>query len=113
MFAYAFLLYLISWLIFGWSGVLLLRTVGIEPLSAPLIVVSISVAAWLIGFCSLLTPGGLGIREAVFAGFLAQQMPTAKALACALLFRATWSFAEWGCVFLGGWLGLKERKCQE
>jgi len=101
-FALSFLIYAVSWTLYGWAGWLLVQAMG-EAFPGPaLIVMAVSVAAWTIGFCSFITPGGLGVREAVFAGFLGQHMPMAQALACAAAFRITWTLVEWGGVAIGG-----------
>lgn len=101
-FAFSFLIYAISWTLYGWAGWLLVQAMGGALPGLALMVMAVSVAAWTIGFCSFITPGGLGVREAVFAGFLGQYMPVAQALACAAAFRITWTLVEWGGVAIGG-----------
>ena len=50
--------------------------------------------AWLLGFVSLLTPGGLGVREALLARLLATYMPAPQATLIALLARLWMLAAE-------------------
>lgn len=50
--------------------------------------------AWIVGFLSFLTPGGLGIREGLLGLFLANYMPTSQAVLVALLCRLWMLLAE-------------------
>ena len=43
--------------------------------------------AWIVGFLSYLTPGGLGVREGLLGLLLANYMPTSQATLIALLYR--------------------------
>ena len=55
--------------------------------------------AWLIGFLSIVTPGGLGVREGVLTLLLSSYMPTTQATLCVLLYRVWTISAEiiWAC----------------
>ncbi|MCG9132147.1 flippase-like domain-containing protein [Candidatus Poribacteria bacterium] len=50
--------------------------------------------AWIIGFLSFLTPGGLGIREGLLGLLLANYMPAPQAVLVALLCRVWMLSAE-------------------
>ena len=50
--------------------------------------------AWIIGFLSFLTPGGLGIREGLLGLLLANYMPASQAMLIALLCRVWMLSAE-------------------
>ena len=50
--------------------------------------------AWIIGFLSFLTPGGLGIREGLLGLLLANYMPTSQAVLVTLLCRVWMLSAE-------------------
>ncbi len=50
--------------------------------------------AWLVGFLSFLTPGGLGVREGLLGLLLANYMPTSQATLIALLCRVWMLSAE-------------------
>ena len=50
--------------------------------------------AWIIGFLSFLTPGGLGIREGLLGLLLANYMPAPQATLVALLCRVWMLSAE-------------------
>ena len=52
-----------------------------------LIIAASFVVSWVIGFLSLLTPSGLGVREVVQAGLLALVVPLPVAVALAILSR--------------------------
>ena len=49
-------------------------------------------AAWTVGFLSVITPGGLGIREGMLSLLLSAYLPSSTATLVALLSR-TWSLA--------------------
>lgn len=55
--------------------------------------------AWIIGFLSFLTPGGLGVREGLLALLLANYMPAPQATLVSLLCRVWMLSAE--CVLAG------------
>jgi hypothetical protein len=57
--------------------------------------------AWVAGFLVFLTPGGLGIREAVIALLLSPFLPLPVATLIALLARVWWLLAEISCVIIG------------
>jgi glycosyltransferase 2 family protein len=50
--------------------------------------------AWAAGFLSLLTPSGLGVREAVLTALLAQIVPLPAAVAASLLHRLALTLGE-------------------
>ena len=51
------------------------------------IILSLYPFAWSIGFLSLITPGGLGVREGVLSLFLTTCLPSVTATLVALLSR--------------------------
>ena len=63
--------------------------------------------AWIVGFLSFLTPGGLGIREGLLGLLLANYMPTSQATLIALLCRLWMLSAE---MILAGTAFLLHRK---
>lgn len=96
----AFSTYAAAWLVYGLAGYWGMKALGIHDVPVFHAVV-ISVAAWMIGFLSFITPGGMGVREAVYTGFLSAYISPAQAMACALLLRLIWTAVEWGGVALG------------
>ncbi len=100
------MLHAIAWLIYGISGHLLL-TALLPNANVPVwITISAFPAAWLIGFVSILTPGGLGVREAVLVFTLGRFITTEAALSLAIASRATWTFVEMLGVAVG-WIASK------
>ena len=64
------------------------------------------VLAWVVGFLSFLTPGGLGVREGLLGILLANYMPALQATSVALLCRVWMLSAEIvlaGIAFLYNW----------
>jgi hypothetical protein len=86
-------IYLIGWIFYGLSGVVLAKAVGIENTPVDLIW-SGFVIAWLIGFVSFITPGGLGVREVILCIILKDYVNTTQALAFAFIARILWTFVE-------------------
>ncbi|MEJ2209199.1 MAG: lysylphosphatidylglycerol synthase domain-containing protein [Anaerolineae bacterium] len=75
------------WVLQGLAFAVLVRSVypvGLADLPA---VAASFVASWVVGFLSLLTPSGLGVREAVQAGLLSLVVPWPVAVALAILSR--------------------------
>ena len=66
--------------------------------------------AWIIGFLSFLTPGGLGIREGLLGLLLANYMPPPQAPLVALLCRVWMLSAE---ILLAGIAFLLHRNCYD
>jgi len=97
------LAYVAFWLLYGLSTWFAVLSVAPEIATAelPAIIVS-TVLAWLGGFIVILVPGGLGIRESVFALTLTPMIGPAKGLLVPLLARLIGLSAE--AVFFGGCL---------
>ena len=72
----------------------------------PAVSVTAFVAAWVIGFLSFFTPGGLGVREAALVGLLSPHLSVSEASAVALMARVSWTCVEMLGAALGAWLGL-------
>jgi uncharacterized membrane protein YbhN (UPF0104 family) len=75
------------WVLQGFAFAILVRSIyPVDLLDLPGVAASFA-ASWAIGFMSLLTPSGLGVREAVQAGLLALIVPLPVAVALAILSR--------------------------
>jgi uncharacterized membrane protein YbhN (UPF0104 family) len=75
------------WVLQGLAFAILVRSIyPVDLFDLPGIAASF-VVSWVIGFLSLLTPSGLGVREAVQAGLLALFVPLPVAVALAILSR--------------------------
>ena len=89
-------LYVLMWMIYGLSCALLAMIfidVGWVEL---LPVAAIFVVAWLAGFLSIITPAGLGVREAVLIVLMQPMADTAAIVMLALLARISWTLVEMG-----------------
>lgn len=79
------------------SGLALLVVVGaLAPLGPGQAVVVLGAAglAWAIGYLSLLTPSGLGVREAALTALLAQVVPLPAAIVGSLVYRLALTIGE-------------------
>lgn len=86
--------YLLTWVCYGCGLYLLgLAVYPLAPALLPGVIASFAVA-WVIGFLSLITPSGIGVREGVLALLLATMMPQPIALLLALLARVWLTVAE-------------------
>lgn len=65
--------------------------------------------AWVVGFLSFLTPGGLGIREGLLGLLLANYMPATQATLVALLCRLWMLSAEMLLALIAFWIDRKMR----
>ncbi len=86
------LMYCSFWLVVGFGFFLLINSIYSIQFSKIFIVVSIYAIGWVIGFLSLITPGGIGVREGVLAGLLALYMPLPIAIIISFVSRI-WSIA--------------------
>ena len=66
-------------------------------------------AAWAIGLLSIITPGGLGVREGAMAVFLSYHAPRHHALVISLAARVWWTLAELLCLLAVGFAVLIRR----
>jgi hypothetical protein len=88
--------YVVIWAIYGSACAMLTMAMTdlswnyFFPISAAFVV------SWLIGFLSIITPGGLGIREGVLILLLHPVMDDTTLMLLAVVARLTWTFAELG-----------------
>lgn len=97
------------WTIYAGSGMLLARGLGVTDFSTALLSGCVLVAAWLLGFVSLLTPGGIGVREGVMALLLTPLLGPAKAAVMPLVARLSWTVAEFTGAALALWIRPRKR----
>jgi hypothetical protein len=96
------LLYMFVWMVFGAAHVALFRAMAPTIGSVPdMTAMSVSVISWFIGYVTIITPMGLGVREAVFSQRLAAvtSIPVATAGLLAVISRVWLVVSE--IVFLG------------
>lgn len=89
-----------AWMLYGCGLYALALAIYPLPLTdLPALSGSFAIA-WMIGFLSVITPSGLGVREGVLGYLLGLFMPTHVALLLAVLARIWLTTAELGCVAL-------------
>ncbi|UCC49049.1 MAG: flippase-like domain-containing protein [Gemmatimonadota bacterium] len=79
--------YALAWLGFGAGFYLFLSATAESPAASFWPVVGISAAGYVAGFLVLLVPGGIGVREGVYALLLSLYLPGSVAAAVAVLSR--------------------------
>lgn len=94
-------LYFSGWLAYGASGLFLLGALGLGSAVPPVDGAAAFVAAWMLGFLSLVTPGGIGVREGVLVLLLGSAVPAPEAIMVALVARLSWTLVEMAGVVLG------------
>jgi len=98
-------LYLLIWIVYGLSGVTLAYAFGFEGRVPMLLLFNVYIFSWFIGFISMITPGGIGIREGVLILMISPYIPVAELIVFALLARMTWIITELFGVIIGFILG--------
>ena len=96
--------YLLLWVYLGIAFFLFVKSISAIHVTQFPIIMSIYAFAWSFGFMSLVTPGGLGVREGILSVLLTSCLPPATATLVALLSRV-WAIGveiilagvAWGC----------------
>ena len=99
--ALCFLLYCANFAICGWILNLLARQVFGAPEDQLLVSTGAFALAWVISFVTLVSPGGIGVREAVLLAGLTPAYGAGTALGVAILYRLVTSVGD-GIAFLIG-----------
>ena len=86
--------YMGYWSLYAASAVFLMRGLGMPGGGDALLVGGVLVAAWLIGFVSLVTPGGIGIREGAMTVLLTPIVGPALAAVIPIVTRLSWTSGE-------------------
>jgi glycosyltransferase 2 family protein len=94
------------WTAYGLSFYFFVRGLGVVGEPTWLTAIVVYAGAYLIGYVSLLTPSGMGIREGAMAFLLGAYLPTTTAVAIALLARLLSIAGELVCVGIA-WLGTR------
>jgi len=92
--------YFIYWIICGLSFILLLKSIGDFSWSSLHIAVGVFAISWVIGFMSLITPSGIGVREVSMIYFLGKVMTTAVTAVATVLARIVFTGGELLSFFL-------------
>jgi glycosyltransferase 2 family protein len=95
--------YCFTWLVGGAAVFFLLRSVGGEqPVSDIPYLGGVAAVAAIVSFLSLITPSGLGVREASMYGLLRAVAPPGVALGATVLNRLTITMVEAALLVVGG-----------
>lgn len=90
----------LSWVVYSFSCWFLMMAVGVTDLSLAYPIAGAFTISWVIGFVSFVTPGGVGVREAILIALLALWgIPVGLATVAAILARLQWTGMEivgWG-----------------
>ena len=86
--------HVLLWICQGLAFFLFVKSLALVAWTDAGILAACFALAWIIGFLSFLTPGGLGIREGLLGLLLANYMPTPQATLVALLCRVWMLSAE-------------------
>ncbi len=103
--------YGVVWLVFGLATAMIYWSFPNVPVVTLLWLTGVNVAAWFIGYVTLITPMGLGVREVAFVKLTARVIPNAMASLIALVTRLWFVLSE--IVFLGFvliWSFMKNRQ---
>jgi hypothetical protein len=79
--------YLAAWIVFGLGFALFARAVADPTPGSTSTLMGICTAGYLAGWAAVFVPGGLGVREGVYALLLAEVLPGPVAAAVAILSR--------------------------
>ena len=79
--------YMFSWVVNGIGFYLLIKSFYATPLSLILPLTGAFAVSWIIGFLSLITPSGLGIREGILTFLLGFYFPLPIAIIISLVSR--------------------------
>jgi uncharacterized membrane protein YbhN (UPF0104 family) len=87
--------YIAGWIVYSFACWLLMVSLGVDdPSRIPPLAGAFAIS-WVVGFLSFVTPGGVGVREAVLIGMLGWQgVPLGAATAAAALCRLQWTSME-------------------
>ena len=86
--------YCILWVLYGLAFYFLVGAVQPTEISQMVALIGMYAIAWAIGFLSIVTPGGLGIREGALALLLTLYFPLPVAILISLLSRAWITLVE-------------------
>jgi hypothetical protein len=97
------LLYTLSWVIQGIGIYFLFKSFVAISFNNLLFISGVHAFSWVMGFISIVTPAGLGVKESIFSYFLSTLLPSGIATLCALVVRIWGTIGEVGyfVIFLG------------
>lgn len=94
-FLYTCGIYALNWIVLGTAFALLAPGLNLPVrLDEVIQIIGIHAVAWVIGFVVIITPGGIGVREAILAIGLTPFFPMPFPVIISLLARIGWTLAE-------------------
>lgn len=100
-------LYVGVWLVYGLANAAIYYAFGNLPFISVTTLLGLNVAAWLVGFLSLVTPMGLGVREVVIVQLFAPVVASGPASVIAIVSRIWLIVSEVVFFGLATWFGRK------
>ncbi len=94
-------IYFLGWIFYGFSGMLLTHALELAKGVSWFTLAASFISSWVIGYLTLITPSGLGVREMVLVGLLTPEIPAAQAITLALVARLSWTVTELAGVGVG------------
>lgn len=88
------LLYTLSWVLQGVGIYFLIKSFYPLTINHLFVVAGLQAFSWVVGFVSIITPAGLGVKEGVFSYFLGFIVPSGIAVLIALLVRIWGTIGE-------------------
>jgi len=88
------LLYTLSWVLQGVGIYFLIKSFYPLTINRLFLIAGLQAFSWVVGFVSIITPAGLGIKEGVFSYFLTFLMPSGFAILVALIVRIWGTIGE-------------------
>jgi uncharacterized membrane protein YbhN (UPF0104 family) len=105
---YIQLVYMGSWFLAGFSGYFLAEGIGLNvPYSHMFAILASMSLSWVIGYVTIITPGGLGVREGMMLVMLNNIVNTQTALIFPILSRLMYLIAEALLGLLALFFGIK------
>lgn len=94
-FLYACIIYALNWIVLGIAFALLAPGLNLQlQLPDTIQVIGVHAVAWVVGFVVIITPGGIGVREAVLTIGLTPFFAMPFPVIISLLARIGWTLAE-------------------
>ena len=87
-------IYLLVWVFYAVSGIAIVSVFCELSMEGAIVAGSAFVCAWLIGFISIMTPAGLGVREGILLLLLQPILPAHEAVLVAIIARLFWTLSE-------------------
>ena len=106
-------LFIFQWVFYGIAGVALCRAFSSFDMPTGIGVCCAFIASWLIGFISLLTPGGIGVREGAMVLMLTPLIGDSTAVLVSLIARITWTIGDGGGILTGLAFAISQKNCGE